>query len=88
MGLEDEYVEMGGDSVANVVKEDQQYVEMGGEGHVNVVKEDQSEHEGEKHLKAQEDDDDIEEPRDEGVKGDGGEVKKRYNCTENHIRNE
>jgi len=88
MGLEDEYVEMGGDSVANVVKEDQQYVEMGGEGHVNVVKEDQSEHEGEKHLKAQEDDDDIEEPRDEGVRGDGGEVKKRYNCTENYLRNE
>ena len=88
MGLEDEYVEMGGDSVANVVKEDQQYVEMGGDGDVNVVKEDQSEHGGENHLKAQEDDDDIEEPRDEGVRGDGGEVKKRYNCTENHIRNE
>ena len=67
MGLEDEYVEMGGDGVANVVKEDQ------------------SEHGGENQLKAQEDDDDIEEPRDEVGKGDGVEAKKRYNCTENQI---
>ena len=58
---------------------------MGGDGDVNTVKENQSEHGGENQLKAQEDDDNIEEARDEVGKGDGVEVKKRYNCTENQI---